>query len=371
MEPKTQKQEPMNQMNLTMGQFPINSIQNYPYFIPDYHNIPNLPQMAIYGNHQQINRYYYPVDSMREETSYPPNPGPKPQNTPKPSSSNQNPVEKQKIRPYINLLITTVNNLLKEGKITMKYLDEKTEHKTNNVNNNTSSVHSSNGSNSNNINIYNKNTSDNSSINNGNTTKKINSKKHPSIGSINHNNSHDTTHQKQNQGHYNDKCENDLCQNIFTSNKEKYRTKIKGLKVQEKNLCKMCNKALEEGQFCYYCNSIYRDGLIDTTKWVACDYCGSWEHINCEIEKGKKYKEDKELIEEKHYMCPICINKRNNQKSFENKIQKKLINKKRRGDVFDDQKNKKNQRKDLRNLKSEKCSELLEDIELIEQYTNL
>ena len=74
-----------------------------------------------------------------------------------------------------------------------------------------------------------------------------------------------------------------------------------------------------------------------------------------------------ELNDEKHYMCPICVNKRNNQKNIDNKIQKKLINKKRRGDVFDDQKNKKNQRKDLRNLKSEKCSELLEDIELMEK----
>ena len=72
----------------------------------------------------------------------------------------------------------------------------------------------------------------------------------------------------------------------------------------------------------------------------------------------------------KHYMCPICINEKNGQKNIDNKLQKKLINKKRRGDVFDDQKCKKNQRKDLRNLKSEKCSELLEDMELIDTYTN-
>ena len=369
MEHKQQKQESMNQMNLGMNQYPLNSIQNYQYFIPDYHNIPNIPQMAIYGNHQQMNGYYYPMENTREESSFPPNPGPKAQNVPKSSSSNQSPIEKQKIKPYINLLITTVNNLFKEGKITMKYLNEKTEHKINHVNNNGSSIHSLNSSTTNNINVYNKNLSDNSSTNNVNTNRKVNSKKHQNTSGTNNSYSNDITHQKQN--HSNDKCENDFCQNIFNSNKEKFKTKIKGLKVQEKNLCKSCSKALEEGHFCYYCNVIYRDGVPDPKNWVECDFCDGWEHINCEIEKGKKYKEVKDLIDEKHYMCPICVNKRNNQKNIENKIQKKLINKKRRGDVFDDQKNKKNQRKDLRNLKSEKCSELLEDIGLIEQFTNL
>ena len=67
-------------------------------------------------------------------------------------------------------------------------------------------------------------------------------------------------------------------------------------------------------------------------------------------------------------MCPICRNNKNEQKNIDNKIQKKLLNKKRKGDVFEDQKLKKNQRKDLRNLKSEKYSELIEDIELIESY---
>ena len=172
------------------------------------------------------------------------------------------------------------------------------------------------------------------------------------------------SHQKPN--HKNDCCENAYCDNIFNSNKDKYKTKIKGLKPQEKNLCKMCFEAFEKGDFCYYCNSIYRDGLVDPAKWVECDYCRGWEHFNCEIEKGKKYANMQELNDEKHYMCPVCVNKRNNQKNIDNKFQKKLINKKRRGDVFDDQKNKKNQRKDLRNLKSEKCSELLEDIELME-----
>ena len=89
-----------------------------------------------------------------------------------------------------------------------------------------------------------------------------------------------------------------------------------------------------------------------------------------ELQKGKRYSTKQELEDVKHYMCPICTNKKNGEKNMDNKIQKKLINKKRRGDIFDDQKCKKNQRKDLRNLKSEKCSELLDDMELIESFMN-
>ena len=319
MERKTGNQEPMAQMTQAMGQIPMNNLPNYPYFIPDYHSMQNYPQMAMYGNRQPMNGYQFPIDQPREEQTFPQSPTQKNQTNQKISSSNQPTTEKQKIKPYINLLITTVNNLFKEEKISLKYLNEKTEHKPNH-----------------------QNTGTNNPINASNTNTNL--RKASETSSLN----------------------NTYCDNIFNSNKDKYKTKIKGLKPQEKNLCKMCFEAFEKGDFCYYCNSIYRDGLVDPAKWVECDYCRGWEHFNCEIEKGKKYANMQELNDEKHYMCPVCVNKRNNQKNIDNKFQKKLINKKRRGDVFDDQKNKKNQRKDLRNLKSEKCSELLEDIELME-----
>ena len=359
MERKTGNQEPMAQMTQTMGQIPMNNLPNYPYFIPDYHSMQNYPQMAMYGNRQPMNGYQFPIDQPREEQTFPQSPAQKNQTNQKISSSNQPTTEKQKIKPYINLLITTVNNLFKEEKISLKYLNEKTEHKPNHQNTGTN-----NPINASNTNTNLRKASETSSLNNTNSIKKsTNIKK--SQNTIQNNYMHiNEMHQKSN--HKNDCCENAYCDNIFNSNKDKYKTKIKGLKPQEKNLCKMCFEAFEKGDFCYYCNSIYRDGLVDPAKWVECDYCRGWEHFNCEIEKGKKYANMQELNDEKHYMCPVCVNKRNNQKNIDNKFQKKLINKKRRGDVFDDQKNKKNQRKDLRNLKSEKCSELLEDIELME-----
>ena len=362
MERKPANQEPMSQMNPGMSQMPLNNMPNPQYYYPDYYSMQNYPQMSLYGNRQQMNGYKYQMDQPREEQPYPQSPMQKVQNGQKISSANQPTQEKQKIKPYINLLITTVNNLFKEEKISMKYLNEKTEHKTNHQNNNLSNP-INNLSASNNI----RKVSDNSSLNNTtNSIKKSNqSKNKQSINGANHSHINDQNYPKSNRG--NERCENSSCEYIFSSNKDKYKTKIKGLKPQEKNLCKLCYDAFEKGHFCYYCNCIYREGLVDTMKWVECEYCRGWEHFNCEIEKGKKYSTVQELNEEKNYMCPICINKRSIPKNIENKIQKKLINKKRRGDVFDDQKIKKNQRKDLRNLKSEKCSELLEDIELMEK----
>lgn len=354
MESKPSNQEPMSQMNPTMGQMPMNNLPNYQYYIPDYHTMPNYPQMALYANRQQMNGYQYQMEQPREEQVYPQSPVQKAQSNQRISSSNQPTTEKQKIKPYINLLITTVNNLFKENKISLKYLNEKTEHKSNHLSINTNNS----AGNSNNRKI-----SETSSLNNTNSTKKAPSHKKPPNANMGYQ-SHigEQNHQKNQK---NDRCEN--CQDNFISSKDKYKAKIRGHKFQEKNLCESCFKALEKGNFCFYCNSIYRDGVTDTLKWVECDYCGGWEHFNCEIQKGKKYASVEELDEEKHYMCPICVIKKNNQKNIDSKMQKKLINKKRRGDVFDDQKNKKNQRKDLRNLKSEKCSELLEDLELIEK----
>jgi hypothetical protein len=355
MESKTQNQEPMSQMNPGMGQMPMNNLPNYQYFIPDYHAMQNYPQMALYANRQQMNGYPYQMEQPREEQAYPQSPAQKVQNNQKISSANQPTTEKQKIKPYINLLINTVENLFKEGKISTKYLNEKTEHKSN---------HSNIAATNSMGNSTNRKISETSSLNNTNSIKKTNNtKKQTNVNMIYHSHINDQNHLKTN--HKGDCCEN--CEDVFNSNKDKYRTKIRGQKIQEKNLCKSCFEAVEKGNFCYYCSSIYRDGLLDTAKWVECDYCHGWEHFYCEIQKGKKYAGVQELNDEKHYMCPICVNKRNSQKNIDNKIQKKLINKKRRGDVFDDQKNKKNQRKDLRNLKSEKCSELLEDIELMEK----
>ena len=174
MERKTANQEPMTQMTQTMGQLPMNNMPNYPYFIPDYHAMQNYPQMAMYGNRQQMNGYQYQMEQPREEQPFPQSPSQKNQINQKVSSSNQPTTEKQKIKPYINLLITTVNNLFKEEKITLKYLNEKTEHKPNHQNGGLNNQ--VNGLNSN-INM--RKVSDTSSLNNTNNTKKSSNNKKP------------------------------------------------------------------------------------------------------------------------------------------------------------------------------------------------
>ena len=120
MERKPANQEPMSQMNPGMSQMPLNNMPNPQYYYPDYYSMQNYPQMSLYGNRQQMNGYQYQMDQPREEQPYPQSPMQKAQNGQKISSANQPTQEKQKIKPYINLLITTVNNLFKEEKISMK-----------------------------------------------------------------------------------------------------------------------------------------------------------------------------------------------------------------------------------------------------------
>lgn len=336
MERKSREEEPMTQMNITMNPQPYNSLQSYQYYIPDYHTMANYQPMNMYNNIQTMNGYPYQMQLNPEDPQiYQPD-TPESKNVPKNQNSNSTPPDKQKIKPYINLLVTTVTNLMKEGKVTLKYLKEKTEYKPSHINSNTI-----------------RNSPESSpSLPTMSSYKRTSSEKQNNL-----NNSHE-----------NSQCENHLCKYIFNSNKDKFKTKIKGLKSQEKNLCKKCCEAVEKSHFCYYCNQIYRDDMTDSAKWVQCDYCKKWEHFDCELQKGKRYSTQQELNDVTQYMCPICVNEEIGQKNIDNKIQKKLINKKRRGDIFDDQKCKKNQRKDLRNLKSEKCSELLEDIKLIDSF---
>ena len=119
-----------------------------------------------------------------------------------------------------------MNNLFKEGKITTKYLNEKTERKPNHQNINTINPTG---------NSSNRKISDTSSLNNTNSIKKTsNIKKQSNANMIYHSHINDQNHLKAN--HKGDCCEN--CEDVFSSNKDKYRTKIKGQKIQEKNWCK-------------------------------------------------------------------------------------------------------------------------------------
>ena len=350
-------QEPMNSGNISMSSQPMADIHYFPYYSPDLQTYSNYPKMGYINNIQAINGYSNPMEFYHEEPHL--NQQNKAENvtTPKnniiPSQNSEN----QKAKPNITFLINTVTNLFNEGKITMKYLKEKTELKTNGINGNGLS--------------YSECSSSPSLRPLGNYSKTNNIKVRNSYeNSIGKNNIHNSIKKAGNNIGENFKCENPLCKYVFNSNKDKNKIKIKGLKTQEKKLCKKCCEAVEKGHYCYYCNAIYRDDMSDTAKWVECDFCKKWEHFECELLKGKRFSSTQELNDVNQYMCPICINEKAEQKNNDNKIQKKLINKKRKGDIFEDQKYKKNQRKDLRNLKSEKCSELLEDLQLIESFMN-
>ena len=137
MENKQREQEAMNQMNITMGPPPLNNLRGYQYFIPDMQSMQNYPHMNMFNNLQPMNGCYpYPIEMNKEDPSMNPPNTPENKNTQKNQNSNSSVCEKQKVKPYINLLINTVTNLIKEGKVTMKYLKEKTDHKANHISNN-------------------------------------------------------------------------------------------------------------------------------------------------------------------------------------------------------------------------------------------
>ena len=312
-------------------QFPpqtLPSMNPYPYFPQNYTQIPDYQLINQLSNFQTVKNYQPNIENFTDSHIQSQNYSSQNlHNSPKSNSV-------QKPKPYVFLLINTVENLMKEGKISIKYLEEKTEI-TNNMNSNSESSFLSSAkatTNSNDKNSKNKNI-----INNKITSEFITNSKE-------------------------EECENPPCHHIFNSSKDKIKIKIKGMKTQEKKLCEKCCEAVEKGDFCYYCNGIYRDGVIDTAVWVQCEFCRKWVHFDCELLKGKKYSNKQELIEEQKYMCPICSNAKAEQKNSESKLKKKLLNKKRKNDNFENQKIK-NRRKEI---KSEKCSELLKDVQMIE-----
>lgn len=330
---KGQDREIINKMEM-QGLLPTQN--NIGYFTNGINSIKNYQPLCVPNNAQPTSNYIYqaeigPTNSL--------NTTPK---TPKENMqltkniSNSFSSEKQKTKSYLDLLVNSVNNLFKEGKITMKFLEEKSEPKNDKLNQTEEKQNHS-----------------------QEYTKYTNKKENYYYENIHGiNGKHSLENEKC--------CENQFCKYVFKSNKEKIRVKINGAKTLEKILCENCCSAVENRQFCYYCGTIYRETLCDKAVWVECHYCDKWDHFDCELHKGKRYSSEKELSDDKHYMCPDCTNKRTEQKISDDELKKRLINKKRKSDLLDEQRNKKNKYKDLRNLKSEKFSELLTDVMQIE-----
>lgn len=325
MDKEKREQELMNSMNISIHQQPLNVYRFYPYNGQNLQTYNNYQKIGYINNIQAMNGYHNQIDYNEGNLHL--NPQNKPENvsTPKNKSTNSKSIESPKEKLYINYLFTTITKLLNEGKITMKYLTQKTGYKKNerkgNRRNSDCSFSSS------------KDTLKSSSKSNNMNQRNICEFPYEK------NNSPNSNRKTGNNQNLNLLCENPLCNCVFNSNKEKNAIKIKGLKTQEKKLCKKCWDAVKEGNYCYYCNAIYRDLMSDAAKWVKCDFCHNWEHFECELAKGKRFNSTQELNDVKQYMCPICTNKRAKQNNKQ--IQKKLINKKRKRDIFEDTKSRK------------------------------
>ena len=114
------------------------------------------------------------------------------------------------------------------------------------------------------------------------------------------------------------KCENKICPVSFSKNSSIHKTKAFSLKNHILNLCNQCYQAYKNGQFCYYCGTIYREykgkkGFNEHKSWIACDYCKNWEHIQCEEEFGSISHLSHLIKDNKYkYKCPICRKKDKN-----------------------------------------------------------
>ena len=138
---------------------------------------------------------------------------------------------------------------------------------------------------------------------------------------------------------YSKKCENKICAIIVDDPSKIYQSKFyacSSYKSQNLNLCEKCYEAYKKGNYCYYCNIVFRDfdfntSYYDKKKWIQCDYCLRWEHMQCEEKKGKYTNiEQLALNPNFKYMCPFC-RKDNDKiiKEYYNKKEKKVLSKKR------------------------------------------
>ena len=138
---------------------------------------------------------------------------------------------------------------------------------------------------------------------------------------------------------YSKKCENKTCAIIADDPSKIFQSKFyssSSYKSQTLNLCEKCYEAYKKGNYCYYCNIVYRDfdfntSYYDKKKWIQCDYCLRWEHMQCEEKKGKYYNvEQLALNPNFKYMCPFC-RKDNDKiiKELSKKKKKKVLCKKR------------------------------------------
>jgi len=179
------------------------------------------------------------------------------------------------------------------------------------------------------------------------TMEYINSRNHPkfdpqTLGLTLNNLSED------NDNNFSKKCDNKVCTYLADHPHKLFQAKFfASTSYKPKNLwlCEKCFKAYSSGNYCYYCHTVYREyehgtQYYDRKKWIQCDYCQKWHHMQCEEKKGK-YENIEELSLNTNfkYMCPFCRKDHESimrQKHKNDKIKKNsLLNLKRKSCTSD------------------------------------
>ena len=250
----------MPYMNLQMIGNSMDEQKNIPmpeYYFGDQGNMINFRDFYSENNNTEFNKVQNdsPAKSTNEESKL----------MQKESSSNQEKTQEKNIIKdnYIDLLINSINHLFETGEITMEY---------------------------------------------------INSKNHlkfdPQKLGLTLN-----TLSEDNDNNFSKKCENKICTFLADHPHKLFQAKFfASTSYKPKNLwlCEKCYKAYSSGNYCYYCHTVYREyehgtQYYDRKKWIQCDYCQKWHHMQCEEKKGK-YENIEELSLNTNfkYMCPFC-----------------------------------------------------------------
>lgn len=127
------------------------------------------------------------------------------------------------------------------------------------------------------------------------------------------------------------KCENRMCAHNVENEADLFYARFNhsnSNKCENLKLCEKCYDAYKLENYCYYCNSIYRnfqfnEQYYDRKKWILCEYCEKWQHMQCEEKKGI-YKNIEKLAMDKNfkYMCPFCRKENESYIKQQNKIDK-------------------------------------------------
>ena len=250
----------MPYMNLQMVGNSMDEQKNIPmpeYYFGDQGNMINIRDFYSENNNTEFSKIQNdsPAKSTNEESKL----------MQKESCSNQEKTQEKNIIKdnYIDLLINSIDHLFETGEITMEYINSK------------------------------------------NHLKFDPQKLGLTLNSLS----------EDNDNNFSKKCENKICTFLADHPHKLFQAKFfASTSYKPKNLwlCEKCYKAYSSGNYCYYCHTVYREyehgtQYYDRKKWIQCDYCQKWHHMQCEEKKGK-YENIEELSLNTNfkYMCPFC-----------------------------------------------------------------